>query len=62
MTSDTIISHIGTSKAMRLIMVMGDVKGIIESQKASDEPGFCITDIDATSAMMTGSVGMVESL
>ena len=55
------ISQKGTSKAMRLIIVMGDVNGIIESQKAREEPGFYMTDIDATRAMMMGSVGMVES-
>ena len=60
-TSDRIVSHRGMPKGRRLIMVIGDVNGTIESQKAMDELGLLITAMDAMMPIITGIVAMDES-
>lgn len=42
-------------------MVIGDVNGNIESQKAMDELGLLITAMDAMMPIITGIVAMDES-
>lgn len=61
MTSERIISHVGTSNGRRDIMHIGLVKGIIEIQKASVDDGFWMMDMDTTILIITGRVAMVAS-
>lgn len=49
-------SQIGTPNGMRIIMIIGDVKGIIDSQKAIEPAGFSITTGIATIAIIIGMV------
>lgn len=41
-TSESAISHAGTPKGRRAIMMMGEVKGKIDAQKESELEGSCI--------------------
>lgn len=54
--SDSAISQNGTPKGRRTAIVIGDVNGIIDSQNARPDDGFCMADIDATIPIITGMV------
>ena len=56
MASDVIISHVGMPNGIRVIIVMGAVKGIIESIVANVELGSFITDIDRTRPNIMGII------
>ena len=56
MTSDVIISQVGIPNGIRVIIVIGDVNGIIDRIVASVEFGSDTTDIDITKPKIIGTI------
>lgn len=50
------ISHVGIPNGIRVIIVIGDVNGIIERIVANVELGSLITDIDITNPKIIGII------
>ena len=53
---ESAISHAGTSKGMRAIITMGDVRGMMENQNESELSGFCIVPMATTRPSIIGIV------
>lgn len=53
---DVIISHVGIPNGIRVIIVIGDVNGIIDKIVANVELGSDTTDIDNTSPIIIGII------
>ena len=56
MTSDVIISQVGMPNGIRVIIVIGDVNGIIDRIVANVELGSDTTDIDNTNPKIMGTI------
>ena len=54
--SDVIISHVGIPNGIRVIIVIGEVKGIIDKTVANVELGSDTTDIDITRPKIIGII------
>ena len=54
--SDVIISHVGIPNGIRVIIVIGEVNGIIDKTVAKVEFGSDTTDIDITSPKIIGII------
>ena len=63
---EAIISEVGTPKGSRIIIITGDVNGIIESHVASSLPGELITDwamaIEKMSGIVMGNINCCVSV
>ena len=55
-TRDRIISHVGIPNGMRAIITIGDVRGMMDAQKAIGALGSLNTDIIMMSESMIGSI------
>ncbi len=58
---DVHICQAGMPNGMRAIITIGEVKGIIDVQTASEDAGFCTTDILTTMPIMIGMTAMLTS-
>ena len=54
-TNDKMVSHVGIPNGTRVIMVIGEVNGIIDNTVANVELGSATTDIDRTKPKIMGT-------